>query len=473
MLSKALNDKKPQEAKKRSHEYTEEDYEQINKDISKLLVDMKKDNVDEENNDENEEENIENFDKDFFSDSSNSISFDNFSDNSEKSFKSANIEIRNYHNKNNLLNNNFTNANNKTFSSPINSPDLNLILNRNNNPQNQFNNNLKFIPNNNFINNNINNNNKSAFFNDNLQFPMNQINNPMLKFDNINSNVNNIPIMQLNNNQPVPNFDLNNFPNVQMNNFPINNSQNLQIINNNINNNLNLINAIPNNLMYNQALNNLNNMNNMNNQFYMNYKKSNSALFSFPAISYRGVPGTFNIDSPKNIINLENILKFKDKRTTLIIRNIPNKYTILLLLEELNHNFENKFDIVYLPQDYINNSNLGFGFINFLDPMHLVLFYEEFIGKKWNFFNSKKKCNLAYSKYQGRNELTKYIQTKLGISNLDNNSQKIKKSFYMNNNKNMRAPVEVPIKYYPYFASFHPFSKCHKKDNKIFVIDRY
>ena len=210
-----------------------------------------------------------------------------------------------------------------------------------------------------------------------------------------------------------------------------------------------------------------------NNQYLMNYRKSNSALFSYPAISDRGVPGLFNLESPKNIIYLENIIRNKDKRTTLIIRNIPNKYTIAMLLEELNHNFENKYDIVYLPQDYINNSNLGFGFINFLEPLHLIYFYEEFVGKKWNFFNSKKRCNLAYSKYQGKNELIKYILNKLGISNLDNNNQKIKISFYINNQKNIKAPIEIPLKYYNYFMKFHPFSLCHNKDDKVFIIDKY
>ena len=42
----------------------------------------------------------------------------------------------------------------------------------------------------------------------------------------------------------------------------------------------------------------------------------------------------------------------------------------------------------------------------------------------------------------------KYILTKLGISNLDNNNENIKKSFYINNSKNIRAPIELPIKYY-------------------------
>jgi hypothetical protein len=209
------------------------------------------------------------------------------------------------------------------------------------------------------------------------------------------------------------------------------------------------------------------------NNIFTKERKNNSTLLSYPIISERGVPGLYNLDSPKNIINIENILRNRDKRTTLIIRNIPNKYTIALLLKELNINFENKFDIVYLPQDYINNSNLGFGFINFVNPLHLVLFYEEFINKKWNFFNSKKRCNLAYSKYQGKNELIKYILTKLGISNLDNNSENIKKSFYIDNNKNLRAPIEIPINYYTYFLSYHRFASCRVKDSKVFIVDKY
>ena len=283
-------------------------------------------------------------------------------------------------------------------------------------------------------------------------------------------------------------MDNNNNQNL-MNNFQkINNNQNLsinnhQIINNN--NNFNCINANNNNYFNNNNNNPLNNINlsnynnntnynnNINNnQFLLNNNNPNNYL-SFTSISDRGIPGMFNLDSPKNIINLDNILKSRDKRTTLIIRNIPNKYTISLLLDELNKNFENKFDIVYLPQDYINNSNLGFGFINFVNHMHLILFYDEFVGKKWNCFNSKKRCQLAYSKYQGKSELMKYIHTKLGISNLDNNNENIKKSFFINNNKSIRAPIEISIKYYTNFISFYPFSLCHNKDDKVFIIEKY
>jgi hypothetical protein len=54
-------------------------------------------------------------------------------------------------------------------------------------------------------------------------------------------------------------------------------------------------------------------------------------------------------------INLENILIGKDKRTTVMIRNIPNKYTLQNIVDEIvNHNpsFGGKFDFINLPIDY-------------------------------------------------------------------------------------------------------------------------
>ena len=497
MINQALNINKPQEIKK-AEELSDGEYSEINKDIDKILNDNK-DNKQDQEKDNSEEENEDDkvdFGCDFFSDSS--ISLDNFSENSEKSYKSANFEVKNSSNFHSLfnkvvsdtkkLNLDKTNTTKKTDKNN----DINII---NNNNRNNI-----FLPNVNNINtlHNVNNINLNSNFNDKF-FQNNSINNQFMRnnIDNMNINMNNnnnniINMIQMNNNNKnLLNYNLNNNSMNQMNNFHINQNPNINFqminnnmknninnnINNNLNNNLNFQNQSPNNYINNPSLYNINIINynnNMNdNNIFTKERKNNSALLSYPIISERGVPGLYNSDSPKNIINIENILRNRDKRTTLIIRNIPNKYTIALLLKELNINFENKFDIVYLPQDYINNSNLGFGFINFVNPFHLVLFYEEFINKKWNFFNSKKRCNLAYSKYQGKNELIKYILTKLGISNLDNNSENIKKSFYIDNNKNLRAPIEIPINYLNYFLSYHRFANCHVKDTKVFIVDKY
>lgn len=83
-------------------------------------------------------------------------------------------------------------------------------------------------------------------------------------------------------------------------------------------------------------------------------------------------------------------MKGKDKRTTLMIRHIPNKYNIQTILEDINQEFEGKYDLFYLPLDYYNNCNLGFAFINFVDPFHILYFFDMFRGKKWKRFNSEK-----------------------------------------------------------------------------------
>lgn len=43
----------------------------------------------------------------------------------------------------------------------------------------------------------------------------------------------------------------------------------------------------------------------------------------------------------------------KDGRTTLMLRNIPNKYTRDMILDEIDSlNFKKKYDFFYLPIDY-------------------------------------------------------------------------------------------------------------------------
>ena len=176
-----------------------------------------------------------------------------------------------------------------------------------------------------------------------------------------------------------------------------------------------------------------------------------------------------NLDSPKLMIHLDNVLKLKDKRTTLIIRNIPNKYTIQLFQNEINKHFYGKYDILYLPLDFVNKTNLGFGFINFIDPIHILYFFSEFIGKKWNIFNSDKRCQLAYAKIQGKNALLKYIYKK----NINNKCNLPSTSFFIENNHIRVNEIEIPMQYYISFIRYYPFSICHKKNNYIFIVDKY
>lgn len=71
-----------------------------------------------------------------------------------------------------------------------------------------------------------------------------------------------------------------------------------------------------------------------------------------------------------------------------MIKNIPNKYSLKLLCDEIDESHADLYDFLYLPFDFNNNCNVGYAFINFATPSHLQSFYEEFHNKKWLRFRS-------------------------------------------------------------------------------------
>ena len=68
----------------------------------------------------------------------------------------------------------------------------------------------------------------------------------------------------------------------------------------------------------------------------------------------------------------------EDGRTTVMVKNIPNKYTQDMLLDEFCVNHDNHFDFFYLPIDkdvlllsIQNNCNVGYAFVNFINTSFL------------------------------------------------------------------------------------------------------
>lgn len=155
------------------------------------------------------------------------------------------------------------------------------------------------------------------------------------------------------------------------------------------------------------------------NNHYNNYYLSNY-IFNTYNFNKNKIPhnkkNKDNIDPSFFMINLDNIIKGIDKRTTVMIRHIPNKYSYQNLLEEINIVCKNKYDCFYLPLDSENNCNLGYAFINFINPLHIIFFYNTFKSRKWLHFNSYKECDLSFAKYQGKYELTSNIEKNMGKS---------------------------------------------------------
>ena len=91
-----------------------------------------------------------------------------------------------------------------------------------------------------------------------------------------------------------------------------------------------------------------------------------------------------------------------DKRTTLMIKNIPNKYTQKMLLTTIDEKFHGTYDFFYLPIDFKNKCNVGYAFINMVCPQYIIPLIQKFDRKKWEKFNSEKVCNISYARIQVR-----------------------------------------------------------------------
>uniref|UniRef100_A0A7S1KLC6 RRM domain-containing protein n=1 Tax=Percolomonas cosmopolitus TaxID=63605 RepID=A0A7S1KLC6_9EUKA len=109
-------------------------------------------------------------------------------------------------------------------------------------------------------------------------------------------------------------------------------------------------------------------------------------------------------------INMDKVRRGDDKRTTLMIKNIPNKYSQKMLLSEIDKKFKEKYDFFYLPIDFRNRCNVGYAFINLVNPSVIIPFSREFNKKKWGKFNSEKVCQLNYGRIQGKKNLVSHFE---------------------------------------------------------------
>ena len=475
-------------------ELTEKEFNEINEDISKALNKIKNESKISEDDDDEREKDFDKYDIDFFSSNNSSlVSNDGIKDN----FKKSNIES--------VLEDNFKSkskvVNNKEKYSISKLNNIGSIKYKSNEPINNFsyttkgdsnssNEHFNFFENIHIINDSFNSKANQGLLNGN-----NQNNSNFINFNYQNDNYSNNYLFMNNNH-------LSNNINKNRNQYSNNHSINI-IGNNNLYNNYNIENIkclkssnnihsfVNNNPIYNIYYKNYNNdcllytfnnnkindvafQNNLNLNKSQMLNNNNIIKNNINDISPISEMYKNTIDSPKYIIHIENILKGKDKRTTLIIRNIPNKCTISSILKDINESFNHKFSVVYLPLDINNKSNLGYGFIDFINHMHIPLFYEIFNGKIWIKYNSFKICQLAYSKYQGKDELIKYIHKKVGVSNHSNNNDNLKNSFFINSNDKYYKPsIEIPIRFYNCFKCFYPYSLCKYRNNETFIVEKF
>lgn len=81
-----------------------------------------------------------------------------------------------------------------------------------------------------------------------------------------------------------------------------------------------------------------------------------------------------------------------------------------MLLQKINENYRDQYDFFYLPIDFKNKCNVGYAFINFIDSIFILKFFEEFNGKKWECFNSEKICEITYGRIQSKQSLIDHFE---------------------------------------------------------------
>jgi len=102
--------------------------------------------------------------------------------------------------------------------------------------------------------------------------------------------------------------------------------------------------------------------------------------------------------------------------TTLMLRNIPNKYTMDMLVEHLHKSsgYKGELDFLYLPIDFKNKCNVGYAFLNFRSESASSQFAEEYhLGNSWeklSGFHSKKVCEVSPARFQGCAENVRRLQ---------------------------------------------------------------
>ncbi|MBA0757171.1 hypothetical protein Gotri_020282 [Gossypium trilobum] len=175
----------------------------------------------------------------------------------------------------------------------------------------------------------------------------------------------------------------------------------------------------------------------------------------------RNESNSSNADKKQYELDIDRIICGEDSRTTLMIKNIPNKYTSKMLLAAIDEHCRGTYDFIYLPIDFkasnsigplsifhprhsdtcLNKCNVGYAFINMIDPQHIVPFYKAFNGNKWEKFNSEKVASIAFARIQGKAALITHFQN----SSLMNEDKRCRPILFHTNGPNAGDQEPFPM----------------------------
>jgi len=130
--------------------------------------------------------------------------------------------------------------------------------------------------------------------------------------------------------------------------------------------------------------------------------------------------------------------------TTVMLRNVPNKYTTDMLKETLDaEGFAKAFDFLYLPMDFRNHVNIGYAFINSIRPETARQFMSRMQGFERWMLQSRKVGEVSWSHpHQGLAEhIERYRNSPVMHPSMPSD---YKPRLYVNGNE---VPFPIPTKH--------------------------
>ncbi|KAG9095832.1 hypothetical protein FRC07_011026, partial [Ceratobasidium sp. 392] len=128
----------------------------------------------------------------------------------------------------------------------------------------------------------------------------------------------------------------------------------------------------------------------------------------------------------RNRVDITRIEAGLDTRTTIMLKNIPNKMSTKNLIDFIDQVTPRAIDFLYLRFDFQNECNVGYAFVrahpplksltawptpsfvpqvNFINISDLLTFMKARLGRKWNMYASEKVLGAGYANYQGKEAL--------------------------------------------------------------------
>ncbi|KAF2261140.1 hypothetical protein CC78DRAFT_608714 [Lojkania enalia] len=125
---------------------------------------------------------------------------------------------------------------------------------------------------------------------------------------------------------------------------------------------------------------------------------------------HTGIPASNNV-GPRHHADQHNrvhrvcVENGSDVRTTIMLRNIPNKMDWLSLKKILDGCCFGKYDFLYLRIDFQTASNVGYAFVNFTTTDAVLELMKSVDGRVWSGYRSVKAAEISYATIQGKESL--------------------------------------------------------------------